>query len=105
MEGRVALNQAEQRRLLVLNHLEKLGRSSTSRLQSCWAFRSDKYGGCELPTESAGQQRSPTATGQRPAHAIDPGKAVRVVELAAGTTASTGSISPRCSRDATVVAL
>jgi transposase len=87
MEDRVTLNQAEQRRLLVLNHLEAgaiinaeaaelLGISirQVRRLRAAYRER----GAAALAHGNRGR---------RPAHAIDPSLAARVVELATSTYA------------------
>src|SRR5438105_3617528 len=87
MEDSVTLNQAEQRRLLVLNHLEAgalvnaeaaelLGVSTRQIRRLRAAYR--ERGAAALAHGNRGR---------RPAHALDPALAARVVELATSTYA------------------
>lgn len=87
MEDKVTLNQGEQRRLLVLNHLEAgalvnaeaaelLGVTIRQVRRLRAAYR--EHGAAALAHGNRGR---------RPAHAIDPSVAARVVELATGTYA------------------
>ena len=98
MEDRVTLNQAEQRRLLALNHLEPgalvnaeaaelLGISirQVRRLRAAYRER-----GAAAPAHGN--------RGRRPAHAINPSVASRVVELATSTYAGVQPGAPH--RDA-----
>ena len=85
MEDRVTLNQAEQRRLLVLNHLEAgaLFNAEAAELLGISIRQVRRL-------RAAYRERGAAALahgnrGRRPAHAIDPSVAARVVELATST--------------------
>ena len=87
MEDRVTLNQAEQRRLLVLNHLEAgaLVNAEAAELLGISIRQVRRL-------RAAYRERGAAALahgnrGRRPAHAIDPSTAARVVELATSTYA------------------
>ena len=84
MEDRVTLNRAEQRRLLVLNHLETgaLVNAEAAELLGVSIRQVRRL-------RSAYRERGAAALahgnrGRRPAHALDPTLAARVVELATG---------------------
>jgi len=87
MEDRVTLNRAEQRRLLVLNHLEAcaLVNAEAAELLGISIRQVRRL-------RAAYRERGAAALahgnrGRRPAHALEPAVALRVVELATSTYA------------------